>query len=984
MASLQESGTQEIPSLRIFVSSPGDVNRERRIAEVVIERLNAEFGDAVNLAPYFWEYEPVVITKDYQAQIPPPSTFDIVICILWSRLGSRLNSTYTLPPDHKRVAESGTEYEFVDAALANKENGTPDILVWVNREVPSVPLGAEDRDERIRQWEKLQAFLRERTRDEKEQVFKGAVNSYRTREEFETRFEDSLRKLVQRRVGENQVGKSKPTWEGNPYQGLQVFEYEHAPIFFGRTKAIDELITKAQNRLHQVWARQAIKNGTPSVESPSPPESAPEPRAFVLVFGASGSGKSSLVQAGVLPMLVEANAIDGVGLWRAAVLKPTDGGRNLLVALASALVQPSAVPELLSDGTSFDELVQKLAANPDSANDLVKGGLSQAAAVFLTKQRHILQLAIERDEAEGRTADAELIRQKLVGLEQPRTCLALVLDQLEELFADGEDFQMVDVFFDVLEALATGGRVLVLATLRSDFFGDCERYDTLMRLKDGDGGSMHLLPPQRHELAQIVRGPAQKAGVRFEDGLGEILVDKAATDDDSLPLLEFCLNRLYDARHKNGTLTHKGYEAIGKFEGVLTQEANRVFDSLSLEAQAALDPLIRLLTSVAEADEGGQQRLKVVRRTVTREQIEAIPGAVEFVSAFEQARLFTGNKDAADIPTVSVTHEALLRRWDKVGDWLEVEENLHFLQLRDRVRQRQILWQSNGAVAELIPPGSELDQAQEYSERYPAAFSADETQFIQKSVAESERKEKRNRLVRNLVTFCLSLFAILAAGAAIFGFVQLSQKEDALVVKADALKKERDATALAKANEEAAKKSRAKELQGVLNAAQKARSMALDAFDSNNPRLGFAHLGQAMLYNSDLPPEIQLTDLTDEATRFIEDTVMVDPIPLFVLSDEEKVLSATYNSGGTRLLTFGGSRFGESEDLTVRLWNAVNGKKIDCPFNESDESFYAKFSNDGHQIVTIVTDGVAQVWDAESGNVLGEPIPHPMVENAIG
>src|SRR5438477_12956834 len=109
-------------SIRIFISSPGDVAQERQIARRVLERLSAEFAQTVTLDPYFWEYEPVIITKDYQEQIPAPSGFDIVICILWSRMGSRLHSRYTLPPDHVRVARSGTEYEIVDAIEGRRQH----------------------------------------------------------------------------------------------------------------------------------------------------------------------------------------------------------------------------------------------------------------------------------------------------------------------------------------------------------------------------------------------------------------------------------------------------------------------------------------------------------------------------------------------------------------------------------------------------------------------------------------------------------------------------------------------------------------------------------------------------------------------------------------------------------------------------------------------------------------------------------------------
>jgi len=95
--------------IRIFISSPGDVALERHATAAVIQRLADEFAEHATLDPYFWEWEPVDFSKDYQANIPSTADFDIVICILWSRLGSRLGDQHQLPPDFTRPASSGTE-----------------------------------------------------------------------------------------------------------------------------------------------------------------------------------------------------------------------------------------------------------------------------------------------------------------------------------------------------------------------------------------------------------------------------------------------------------------------------------------------------------------------------------------------------------------------------------------------------------------------------------------------------------------------------------------------------------------------------------------------------------------------------------------------------------------------------------------------------------------------------------------------------------
>ena len=760
-------------NIRIFISSPGDVAQERQIARRVLERLTAEFAQNVALEPYFWEYEPVIITQDYQEQIPPPSSFDIVICILWSRMGSRLHSRYTLPPDHVRVARSGTEFEIVDAIEGRRQHGSPDVLVWVNRTEPQVPLTAADRDERIRQWEQLQSFLKEWTRDSKEQVFTGAVNSYRTKDEFEEQLEVKLRKLILARAG-GQGQRKGPSWQGNPYRGLEAFEYEHDSIFFGRTAAVDAVVNIARNRLKAAWSGDA------------------DARAFVLILGGSGSGKSSLVRAGVVPMLVKGNVVEGVGLWRRAVLKPSDGHGDLFLAMMSASAKESALPELFNDGSTPAQLARRLREHPAEIGGLVKGALSQAAAQLLLEEQTNLRAAIEQERKAGRANDVELLTQRLAGLKQRRACLVLVLDQLEELFTGEARKDEIESFLQAIDLLAADGHVLLLATLRSDFFSHCEEYDVLMRLKAEDG-TMHLAPPRRHELAQMIRGPAQRAGVCFEERshlgrLDEFLVDASASDCDSLPLLELCLHRLFEHGKADGMLGFSEYEEIGRIEGLISNQAEQVYSSVSPGAQNALEAVIRSLTTISEQELGGEHRAAFARRVALYDELVEPAGARELVDALIKARLFSTSEDAGGRATVSVAHEAMLRHWKRVRDWLAAETNQRFLRVRAQVAQRLRQWEQSiqegrdgGADSSfLLQPGRELSAAAEQLALHPNSFSRDEKQFIENSMAERRRRQHRARNIRNAVGVALLMLAALSIAAAI---VASRQKREAVASK---------------------------------------------------------------------------------------------------------------------------------------------------------------------------------------------------------
>jgi hypothetical protein len=148
----------EPTKLRIFVSSPGDVGREREIAGKVMERVDAHFGRDVKLEPYFWEHEPMRGTGDFQESIEDIGNFDIVMCILWSRLGSRLHPTKHHRPDGTPY-KSGTEFEFEEAIRAYLIHKRPELLIYQRIEEPTFPPDPRDLHlQRLAQWDALKAF----------------------------------------------------------------------------------------------------------------------------------------------------------------------------------------------------------------------------------------------------------------------------------------------------------------------------------------------------------------------------------------------------------------------------------------------------------------------------------------------------------------------------------------------------------------------------------------------------------------------------------------------------------------------------------------------------------------------------------------------------------------------------------------------------------------------------------------------------------
>ena len=337
-------------SIKIFVSSPGDVAQERFLTEKVLTRLQNVYRHVCKLEPIFWEHEPLTADKSFQEGLISPRETDIVICILWSRLGTRLPKNVT-----GGAHLTGTEFEFVEAVEGRKQKGVPDLLVYRKTAKPFADLSDKQRrTEALGQIEALEAFFDKWFTNE-EGALVAAFHPFERADDFEEHVEHHLRKLIDSRLAAAGISAEDgialtPTWlEGSPFRGLQHFDFEHEPIFFGRTKAIGEVIDRLK--------RQAEAG-----------------RAFLLVLGMSGSGKSSLIRAGVLPALSRPGVIEGVGLCRRVILRPGDGLGDVFDALAAALLRKEALPELANDGTTAAQLAQSLRDNPAGGRDDGEGG----------------------------------------------------------------------------------------------------------------------------------------------------------------------------------------------------------------------------------------------------------------------------------------------------------------------------------------------------------------------------------------------------------------------------------------------------------------------------------------------------------------------------------------------------------------------------------------------------------------------------------
>ena len=339
-------------TVRIFISSPGDVQPERAAARTVVDRLQREYAGQLQLIPLLWEELPLEATASFQANIDKivsPEGVDIAVFILWSRLGSPLGPEWRRPDGTPYT--SGTAYEFDAMVAASRDSGgKPTILAYVKEQPRTLePLPLEECrrddleakksevDELYRQAIATRTFIRENFSD----ATGTNVRAYHPFRDLRT-FEDRLRTHLQQKLDDllpNIAYLPARHWEGSPFRGLQVFDVEHESIYFGRETAIDQV-------QHTLLAQS--QRG----------------RAFVLVVGPSGIGKSSLVRAGVMPALMHSGAVERIGIWRRAIVVPGGTVQSLFHELAAALTADDALPELPRQGMGLEDSLRRFVRIP--------------------------------------------------------------------------------------------------------------------------------------------------------------------------------------------------------------------------------------------------------------------------------------------------------------------------------------------------------------------------------------------------------------------------------------------------------------------------------------------------------------------------------------------------------------------------------------------------------------------------------------------
>ena len=641
-----------------------------------------------------------------------------------------------------------------------------------------------------------------------------------------------------------------------PYRGLFAFQEADAPFFYGREAFAQTLFAAIA---HQ---------------------------SLIAVIGASGSGKSSVVFAGLLPLVRQQHS------WQIASFRP---GNDPLRSLAAALIATN----LTHSSCSISQLTNLLQTEDVALHDVL-----EAVMTISTEQK-----------------------------------LLLVIDQFEELYTHCQNPRPQQLFLDRLLRFTQLDHFAIVITLRSDFLGQVLTHPSFAdALQQGNFllGSMN-----RAELQAAIESPAEHLGVTLEEGLTERIIQAVGHSASDLPVLEFALQELW-AKCRDAQLTHSAYDEIGGVEAAIARYAERVYHQLNGSEKAQAQKILLQLVHLGQGTEE-------TRRLATRREIGEKHW--ELVTRLASDRLIvTGQEHSTGTETVEIVHEALIREWTRLQQWIDQDRDFRLWQQGLRASLQQ--WEASDRDEGALLRGKPLTDAEDWLQNRPEELTA-EQELITASLAlrnrEQQQRTRQRRRTIGILTGSLAGALLLAAIAGVGWWratnAATNERIKTLILESQSLFDLSGAKSFEISkieNKDEQKKDDKKEVlfqEAVFKAIKAGRE--LQQANGVEPETRFQVLGalRQVIGTKAEPKAFQLSEC---------DKLYRGPVSITWTSDHKTIACVNY-------------------DGTVRLWDGSTGKKTNIFRGDSEWVDDVQFSPDGKMVASGTVDGTVKLWDRATG-----------------
>lgn len=699
----------------------------------------------------------------------------------------------------------------------------------------------------------------------------------------------------------------------NPYKGLRAFQETDAQDFFGRDQLIERLYQRSRGEAR-----------------------------FLAVVGPSGSGKSSVVRAGLLPKLRQHSAD-----WFIATMTP---GSHPLRELEAVLISVAQ-----NDESQFAPLLLDGITGIERAVDAALGD-------FLSE-------------------------------------LVLFIDQFEEVFTliDDETERMHFINSLVHAMQAPNSRLRVIVTLRADFYDRPLMYGNLGRLLQQR--TEIVLPMGPEELTQAIVKPAERVGLKLEPGLVNEILNDISGQPASLPLLQFALTELYSSR-KGNALTHKAYTDSGGVSGAMTRRADEIFMMLSPESKEAAKQLFLRLVTPGDGTEDTRRRVFLSELLSIEGDSRLLQQVTEL---FGKRRLLSFDNDPTTrMPTVEIAHEALIRNWKQLRTWLN--QNRDSLRLHRQLALATREWANAQRDRSYLASGARLIQFESLLESKLVSLNRDEREYLDSSISRRQRESQLKGIgiavlsIIAVLGVALAVFAFDRERRAIENGNLARSRELSITALTNGSQLDIAAllseTAVRVANTFDARSTMLKILQsGFSNSAhlvtflhgQNAEIRAVAVSPDGRLIATGDSLGHVRFWDAITYRPVEVTEVVHAGEV---NTVKFSPDGRTLASaGDDRVILLTDVRSGTRerleghadgiwALAFhpdGTLLASASEDDTVRLWNLTSGESRELR-RFADDVFAVSFHPQGTMLAVGGADSLVTLWDPLTGEAIGQPL----------